>query len=408
MNAKENKGGTRQRKRLGEMLIEAGLIDEIQLTVALGLQKESGLKLGKQLLKLGFVEEADLALFLKDETDMGVPLTKRKISPDAIKSVPEKIAFKYKVVPVACVGRTIVIATADPDDIKTMDNLAFEIGKKLHPVRAFEWDIESALLKFYKGFSEDELSMLTNRSSVADQYDSAHWTVGNEVLVQSPHDNRAITPPPTARPGETVYTDQGPVKMPKAAPPPKPAPAATKTQPSARMPHGARQLPPKPAAPSARTETVRPAQQNSDAQRRPETPQRPAPAREPAINYAPSSAKSDDPFSTVIQPDIMAPEFALDAGKAGEFELEHTSFAEVSASAFDRHVEQPAAPAAHAPSKPSAATPAPEQKPEKNYDQLIHKKSTLLHAIIDILIEKNVVSEKELLRRLIEIEGKGE
>ena len=64
-NAAQNDG---KRKLLGQMLVEANLIDEIQLTVALGAQNDSGLKLGKQLLKLGFVEEGDLAMFLKDET----------------------------------------------------------------------------------------------------------------------------------------------------------------------------------------------------------------------------------------------------------------------------------------------------------------------------------------------------
>jgi len=218
---------TRQRsegkKRLGQMLVEAGIIDEIQLTVALGAQNDSGLRLGKQLLKLGFVEERDLSVFLKDDTDLGVPLPMRSISIEALKAVPEELAFRHKVVPLAIVGKTLVLAIPDPKDLKTLDELSFVLGKNIQPVRAFEWEIESALLKFYKHFSDDELSKLTNISEAGQQYCNAAGAFGSEKLLQqsredlNAQDTVPVTPPSTtqARPGRPPQSPLGRVSLPQ-------------------------------------------------------------------------------------------------------------------------------------------------------------------------------------------------
>lgn len=306
------------RKMLGQMLIEAGLIDEIQLTVALGAQKESGLKIGKQLLKLGFVEEGDLAMFLKDDSDVGIPLPQRRISPEALKSVPEAIAFQYKVVPLALVGKSLVLALADPSDLKTIDELSFKLGKNIHPVRAFEWDIESALLKFYKGFSDDELSMLTNVSSVGEQYANAQWSFGNQVLLDEP----------------TIV---------KAPPKPAAAPA-----------------PQRPDPPTARTQepAARPA-----PSRAPQTPPQPQPAVRP-----------------VPPPAAPVPDEDLSTGGAWESlldQIEHTSHS------WDRQPFQKSR-AARILSKAA----------------LNLKSNEVLEALIDLLMDKRIVSEEELINRL--------
>lgn len=180
MAVQSAKKPVKAKRRLGELLIEAGLIDEVQLTVALGLQKQTGLKLGMQLMKLGFIGEAELSQYLMDETDFNTPLTKRNISKAAIDAVPSELAFNLKVMPIAYAGKTIVMAMADPNDLKLLDNLAFRLGKQIHAVKALEWDIDNALLKYYKHFSDEELAMLTNTSSVAQQYESMQWDVGGE------------------------------------------------------------------------------------------------------------------------------------------------------------------------------------------------------------------------------------
>lgn len=290
------------RKLLGEMLIDAGMIDEIQLTVALGAQNESGLRLGKQLLKLGFVEEGDLALVLKDEGDMGVPLPQRKITREALAAVPEAIAFKYMVVPLAVVGKSLVLAVPDPNDLKKLDELSFKLSKNIHPVRAFEWDIESALLKFYKGFSDDEIEMLTNVSSTGQQYKDAQWSVGDEVLL----DESSVK---TETPGR-------PAPVTRPAPVQSPAQAKTPARPARRPAH-----------------------------------QEPAPR--------PQDSATDVDWESI---------------------LEHTSHA------WDKPVEQ---------KKRSSKVLSDAAINLKNAD--------IIQVIVDLLIDKNLLTEKELVDRLSEL-----
>lgn len=168
------------KKMLGQRLIEMGAIDEIQLSVALGMQKQTGIKIGQQLMKLGFIDEKQLTEALKDELEHQMPLIKRTITPQTIKSVPEEMAFQYKVMPVAFAGKTLILAVSDPNDIGVIDDLSFRLGLTIKPIKAFEWDIENALLKYYKFFSDEELEMLTNASDVARQYENTQWTFDHE------------------------------------------------------------------------------------------------------------------------------------------------------------------------------------------------------------------------------------
>ena len=178
--AQQAGAGKPPRKPLGQRLIEMGAIDEIQLSVALGMQKQTGIKIGQQLMKLGFIDEKQLTEALKDELEHQMPLIKRNITPQTIKSVPEEMAFQYKVMPVAFAGKTLILAVSDPNDIGVIDDLSFRLGLTIKPIKAFEWDIENALLKYYKFFSDEELEMLTNASDVARQYENTQWTFDHE------------------------------------------------------------------------------------------------------------------------------------------------------------------------------------------------------------------------------------
>jgi type IV pilus assembly protein PilB len=87
--------------RLGEALVQAGLIDEYQLKSALGQQRRWGGRLGKALIDLGFIDEATLLSFLSEKLKFSaVDLSRSKIAPKTFAAVPKRIAEKYMVVPV--------------------------------------------------------------------------------------------------------------------------------------------------------------------------------------------------------------------------------------------------------------------------------------------------------------------
>lgn len=114
-------------KRIGDRLIERGLITNDQLQVALHEKQKSGNRLiGEILVDLGFLSEADLTNFLAETTGLQqFDPKKTMLDPEALELVPKKDALKYQMLPVS-IDREKNIATiamADPYDVVALDRL---------------------------------------------------------------------------------------------------------------------------------------------------------------------------------------------------------------------------------------------------------------------------------------------
>ncbi len=146
----------KKKKKLGEILVEEGLIDVYQLQSALAHQKQWGGKLGQILVKLGFLTEEELLGFLSYYFKIpNVDLKKVAIPPSVIKLVPEDIARKYNVLPLTVkdeLGRKILyLATADPTNVVAIDELEFALGMPIRPVLASDNLIAEAIEFYYGG-----------------------------------------------------------------------------------------------------------------------------------------------------------------------------------------------------------------------------------------------------------------
>ena len=89
------------RKRLGDALVDSGLITMDQLKDALGKQKELGKRLGQVLLDLGFCTDEQIARCLAEQ--LGVPFIETEaldIDPEVLKLIPETIVRNHTLVPV--------------------------------------------------------------------------------------------------------------------------------------------------------------------------------------------------------------------------------------------------------------------------------------------------------------------
>ena len=112
--------------RLGDLLVNKGLITAKQLDDALQEQKVSGNKLGTSLVKLGFMSEKQLVSFLSKH--YGVPaidLSEVEVDPEAIKMIPADVVYKYQVLPLKRIGSTLRVAMADPSNILAIDDIKF-------------------------------------------------------------------------------------------------------------------------------------------------------------------------------------------------------------------------------------------------------------------------------------------
>ncbi|MEO0261337.1 MAG: ATPase, T2SS/T4P/T4SS family [candidate division WOR-3 bacterium] len=147
-------------KRLGEMLIEEGLLKEEDLEKALEYQKKNGKRLGSVLLELGLVKEKDILKVLSKQFNVPVATKKdlENISEDIIRLIPPDVAARYLIVPVARKGKSLILAMVNPLDQFAIEDAKFISGFDIIPVVSLEDNIREAIKKYYG--IEDVMDML--------------------------------------------------------------------------------------------------------------------------------------------------------------------------------------------------------------------------------------------------------
>ncbi len=146
---------TTGRKRIGDLLIENGLITEAQLNEALEIQRtSSGELIGKIMINLGFVTERDILNMYSKQ--LGVPfvdLSRMKIVPAIAKSLQPHVAQRHKVIPISKDKRKIVLAMVNPLNVFAIDEVKLTTGLEVVPVLAQE---EQLLLAVHANYGVDE------------------------------------------------------------------------------------------------------------------------------------------------------------------------------------------------------------------------------------------------------------
>jgi len=139
------------KQRLGEVLVRANLIDEIQLRVALKEQRDSGERLGTTLVQLGFVDEAVLAAFLSKQTNLPcINIANIHIPPDLLKLIPKQLALDKAIVPIRRSRDTLYLAMADPMDETTVNAAQTVSGLTISPMIAPEVSLRKCLQRHYE------------------------------------------------------------------------------------------------------------------------------------------------------------------------------------------------------------------------------------------------------------------
>ncbi len=140
---------SKTRKRLGDILVEAGLITNDQLQQALK-EKTDKQKLGDALLQQGFITEQQLIEVL--EFQLGIPhvsLYRYPIDQKITSLVPKEIATKNYLIPLKQEGNKLFVAMADPMDFYAIDDLRLSTGFHIEPAIATKDDIIRAINKYY-------------------------------------------------------------------------------------------------------------------------------------------------------------------------------------------------------------------------------------------------------------------
>ncbi len=185
-----------RRQRLGEILIDAGLLLESQLQSALAGQKRAGLKLGQYLIQQGIVREDQLIDVLSRQLkiDKYSP-EKYPTDPDIVGMIPIEVCQKHKLIPLKRRMNLLTVAMVDPLDINALDTVELIANMEVEPVVCSDKEINQLIrLTFgmHSGFMEemeriDEVEI--NVEPEASDRDRME-----DIQVSSLHD-QAIEPP---------------------------------------------------------------------------------------------------------------------------------------------------------------------------------------------------------------------
>lgn len=160
-------------QKLGEMLINAGIIDAFQLSSALSHQRNHGGRLGGSLIKLGYISEERLLNFLAEQYNTPrVDPVHRKVVASVLAMLPAEKARQFYVMPLeqseTTAGKALVVAMTDPTNLTVIDSLQFITGLRIRPVLASERQLKKAINKFYgpdplarEEWDDDESPLIT-------------------------------------------------------------------------------------------------------------------------------------------------------------------------------------------------------------------------------------------------------
>lgn len=137
-------------KRIGDLLVERGLISEDQLQAVLEEQTRTGQRLGQILLARKLISEEQLVDIITTRLDIPrISLENIVIDPHVIEAVPLSLARKHTLIPVVRIGSTLTVAMADPLDIIALDELKYVTSLRINRAVSTKSSILQAIDQFY-------------------------------------------------------------------------------------------------------------------------------------------------------------------------------------------------------------------------------------------------------------------
>ena len=138
------------RRKLGELLVETGLLAKDKLVEALEAQKESGKRLGETLIDMEVISEEEMAFALAMQLKIPyVDLSQHEVKGDIIGAIPEEVSRKFVCVPISLKNNILDVAMADPLDLNMMKDLQFITGYNIQPAISTTTHILQVLQKHY-------------------------------------------------------------------------------------------------------------------------------------------------------------------------------------------------------------------------------------------------------------------
>lgn len=175
-------------KRLGDLLVDAGLINEDQLQETLAKQKGSNKRLGEVLIDEGVITEAELIEALRMQLGIEfVDLSQIDIDPDMSRVLSKNVARQYNVVPIKTTLEEVYLAMSDPLNFLAIEAVKAATRKRVVPVLATNDAIQRAIMTLYgnEGAARAIEEMKREVRTTDDTSSFSTSTLGEETDAQS-------------------------------------------------------------------------------------------------------------------------------------------------------------------------------------------------------------------------------
>ena len=171
------------RQNLGDMLLAANLIDEVQMQIALAEQKQTGKRFGSTLVELKFIDENVLAAFLSKQIDVPcISLLHVDIPKKVLRRLPRAVALECKAIPVRMDGDKLEVAMVDPTDLDALAKIEQAVGTAVTPLIAPESSIETMIERCYpEEVSADDTLSARQRPRRNVSNDPIFWDIVSEL-----------------------------------------------------------------------------------------------------------------------------------------------------------------------------------------------------------------------------------
>ncbi len=138
-------------KKLGQILVEQGLVTEIQVAQALEEQRTNSKYLGRLLIDMGAINESDLVRSLAEQLGLAyVDLDEVPIDPSAVMRVPESVARRHSALPLGWDGPILIVAVSDPANVMAVDDLRSAARAPIRLVVATPTALEAAINRHHR------------------------------------------------------------------------------------------------------------------------------------------------------------------------------------------------------------------------------------------------------------------
>jgi type IV pilus assembly protein PilB len=176
-------------RRLGDILVDAGLLSEEQVNSALASSKTSDLRLGEYLVKNGVLTEMQIIDALSIQLGMDfIDLSKISIDPSLTQVLPKNIAKAHSIVPVRKQSDTLYIAMSDPLNFRAVEEAKSASRCRVVPMISTREGVERAIASLYgnEGVNKAITELQSNLVSIGAIQDEIHLEDGEDEETQAP------------------------------------------------------------------------------------------------------------------------------------------------------------------------------------------------------------------------------